>query len=372
MDILSITLINPGEDSQWWRISSMCSILKTIYDVEMVHYIVKGSIYHNRLKNNENYKNEFIITNSILIPFKILKRILKKKYDLVYGNTREGAFFSIFCRLKGIPLIFDMHGVYEEFYMTNEIGIFNIHKLFFYKLLEVMALKFSSKILCVSKEMITHLNTKRGVPLKKMVYITNGVDLNFFKIVNDKKLFKMKEDLGLNGKFVFGYVGRFQEWQGTENLLKAAQSINEDNIKFLFVGGEETKTDGNILFKSSVPRKELIYYYSMCDVLILPRPHHVATEVAAPTKFAEYASMSKPILSTNVGDAAMFINKYKNGIIVENNDPINLKKGILSFLSLDIKIIREMGENSRILAENQFDWAEISKKLFKVVNEVVS
>lgn len=369
MSILSITLINPGEDSQWLRISSIHRLLKTKYDTEMVHYITKGSIYYKRLKNSDSSYENLFITHSIFIPFKILKKVSKKRYNLIYGNTKEGAFFSILGRLKGIPLIFDMHGVYEEFYMTNEIRIFNFHKLLLNKLIEVLALRFSSKILCVSNEMIIHLNTERGVPLKKMDYIPNGVDLNFFKPMKDEKLFKMKRDLGLNGKLTFGYVGRFQEWQGTEKLLEAAKSI-DDNVKFLFVGGNETKTDGNINFIANVPRKDVIYYYSLCDVLILPRPYHTATKVAGPTKFAEYTAMGKPILTTEVGDAAKLVKKYKNGIVVENNDPENLKKGILSFLSLDMKSIKYMGEKSRELAESEFNWEKISEKLLKIVTEV--
>lgn len=372
MSILSVTIINPGEDSQWWRISSIYNLLKSKYDTEMVHYIIKGSIYYKRLKDPGNLDNEIFITRSVFIPFKILKRIVKKKYSLVYGNTKEGAFFSILARLAGVPLIFDMHGVYEEFYMTNNIRIFNVHRLLLNKLIETLALRFSSKILCVSNEMILHLNKKRGIPLKKMAYITNGVDLDFFKPVKDEKLFEMKKNLDLNGKLVFGYIGRFQEWQGAENLVEAAKSIEQDNIKFLFVGGEETKTEGKIIFISDVSRDEVIYYYSLCDVLVLPRPSHIATKVAAPTKFAEYTSMGKPVLVTDIGDAAKLVKKHENGIIVEDNDPKNLKRGILEFLNLDEQDMVNMGKRSRELAKKEFDWKKISNKLFKIINEVVS
>ena len=42
------------------------------------------------------------------------------------------------------------------------------------------------------------------------------------------------------------------------------------------------------IFIPKIPRAQIPDYYSACDVLVLPRPSHPATEIAAPTKFAEY------------------------------------------------------------------------------------
>ena len=116
-----------------------------------------------------------------------------------------------------------------------------------------------------------------------------------------------RKKLGIEDSFVFEYIGKNSPWQGVENLVEAAKLSQNDSTTSLFVGFGKKKRERNILFLPEVQHKEVPYYYSMCDVLILPRPSHVATEIAAPTKFAEYAAMGKPILLTNVGDAAQFI-----------------------------------------------------------------
>ncbi len=81
-------------------------------------------------------------------------------------------------------------------------------------------------------------------------------------------------------------------------------------------------------------------------MLILPRPSHLATEMAAPTKFAEYTSMSKPVLTSNVGDAADLVKKYNSGIVVENNSTNNLINGINQFKNLKAAELKKMGCNS--------------------------
>ncbi len=176
---------------------------------------------------------------------------------------------------------------------------------------------------------------------------------------------------GIENKFIFGYIGAFQGYQGVENLIEAAKIIDNEDAQFLIVGGEKKSTEHNIIFIPKIPRSQIPAYYSLCDVLILPRPSHIATEVAAPTKFAEYCAMGKPILTTNIGDAADLVRQYNNGIVVENNNPENLRKGIFEFLDLDIDTLTEMGINSRKLAEDEFDWEKISSRLYESLKEIV-
>ena len=44
------------------------------------------------------------------------------------------------------------------------------------------------------------------------------------------------------------------------------------NIKFIFVGGNIEIENINVI--PWIPREEIGGYYSICDVLVLPRPNH--------------------------------------------------------------------------------------------------
>jgi glycosyltransferase involved in cell wall biosynthesis len=373
MKILSVHISTPGEDAAWWRISNIARILESNgHEVHFVHYCRKAS--YEKLENKEQYVNHsFVITSPMSVHIKHLKILLKNQYDLVYGNTHSGAFISFPGKLTKIPLIFDMHGgLVEEFLLENEFSLNPsfLSRFIQKKLIDFADLRFSDKIICVSHKMIEYLHDQKSVPLEKMDYVTNGVDLEFFKPINDEKVENLRKQLGLEDKLVFGYVGNFQKWQGVENFIEAARKNDDKDLAFLIVGGEKKLRENNIILIPKVPRTQVPDCYSVCDVLVLPRPSHLATEIAAPTKFAEYTAMGKSILTTDVGDAAEFVRAYKCGIVVEDNKVENLIKGIKEFRDESEEELERMGKNSRMLAENEFDWEKVGINLLKAVESV--
>ena len=376
MKILSVHISTPGENAAYWRISNIIKILRSAgHEVDVVHYVRRSS--YEKLENKERYEQDsFVIASMPTVHLKHLKLLRNGDYDLVYGNQSAATFYSVLGRLKGVPLIFDMHGGrVEEFLLNNQSNpkwkySLKLFEFLIDNIIYFMVLHFSSKIICVSKKMIVYLHNKKGVPLEKMAYVTNGVNLEFFKPVDDEKVKNMKNKLGIEDKLVFGYIGGFHKWQGVENFIEAARKTDDKDLAFLIVGRERESKENNIIFIPKIPRAQVPDYYSICDVLVLPRPSHPATEIAAPTKFAEYAAMGKSILTTDVGDAAEFVRKYKCGIVVKDNKVENLIKGIKEFRDESEEELERMGKNSRMLAENEFDWGKVGINLLKAVESV--
>ncbi|CEL25000.1 glycosyltransferase family 4 protein [Methanobacterium formicicum] len=366
MKILSVTIISSNNDAQWVRISNLFNLLKKKgNDVTLAHYLIKGSSNHRKSKK-EDTGDLFILSNPFSILFKHLRIVRKENYDLVYGNTFAGTFFCILGILNKKPLILDMHGISEE-YLMNKSPLTTIIVM---KIIEKMSLIFSNKILCVSYGMINYLHKNKKIPLKKLFYVPNGVDLDMFMPINDNEILDMKKKLQIEeDKLIFGYLGSTQKWQGIENFISASKKIKDKRFVSIVVGcGSSTVSrEKNIFYIPFVKKEDIIKYYSLCDVLVLPRPKHIVTEVAAPTKFAEYVSMGKPVLVTDVGDAAKLVRKYENGIVIKDNEVENLKKGINDFLKLGKDKLNQMGLNSRKLAEKEFDWDNISNSLMEII-----
>lgn len=379
MRILMVCTILPQKRADWWRIYNIAKIMENNgHDVQFVHYCRDSN--YQRLDNKEKYSNHIFITfkslifTSINIHIKHLKLLINGKYDLIYCNGPCSVFYSLLGKITRIPIIFDMHGdVIEEFLIKNpKLGFSSLVKLNFLKIIDFISIRFSNVIFCVSNKEITFLNRKKGISIDKMHYISNGVDLEFFKPSNEEKINKARKKLGIENELVFGYIGDFQKWQGAENLIETAKNIGDKNIIFLFVGGNMEIEKENIIVIPWVPREEIRDYYSICDILVLPRPSHPATEVAAPTKFSEYAAMGKPILTTKVGDAAYLVKEYKCGIVIENNSLKSLTYGINQAINLSKDEINGMGKNSRELADNIFNWERIGSKLSNILKEVLN
>lgn len=374
MKILMVCTILPQKRADWLRISNIAKIMKSNgHDIQFVHYCRESN--YQRFDNKEEYLDHIFITfkslmfTPINIHIKHLKILINGNYDLVYCNGPCSVFYSLFGRLTKIPIIFDMHGdIVEEFRIKNtKLTISSLIKLSFIKFIDFISLRFSDIIFCVSNKEIKFLSRKKGIPLEKLCYITNGTNLEFFKVVNNKKLKEIRKELKIENKLTFGYIGDFQKWQGVENLIDAAKNVDDENINFIFVGGKIEIEKDNINVMPRVPYEEIGNYYSICDILVLPRPSHPATEVAAPTKFSEYTAMGKPILTTEVGDAADLVREYKCGIIVKDNSPENLISGINQFMNLSEDELVTMGYNSRKLAEKEFNWDKIGQNLLNIL-----
>lgn len=366
MKVLSVVLGMPPENSaHWLRIKKQMDILSRLgHEVEICFYTRKGK----ELRFNLSFEHSLINVSPMTVHLKHFLKMLDNKYDLIFCNLIKTPFISSLSKIKGIPLILDTHGdAMSEMELLSNLGI--LERLY-YKILFSLSFRLSDRIVCVSNSMIKDLK-EGGIPEDKLYYVTNATDLDFFTPLDRHEIQEMKINLGLTDKLTFGYVGSGEKWQGVDNLIRASRIIKDNDISFLFVGfSKNEKRTHNSLFLPRVPREEVKFYYGACDVLVLPRPYHKSTEVAAPTKFAEYAAMGKPILTTNVGDAASFVKKYNCGIVVDDNSPRSLLIGIKKFKSLPRKELLKMGENSRKMAEKEFSMEKMKQDLKKVIESL--
>ncbi len=375
MSSINILSIAPGsptsKSAQWLRIRTIANALSEKFNVNF-YCILQKKIKFSALDTIKSLNLKYNLIS--LSDPNHLNRLLKydKKPNLIYSNTHIPAIFSPIFRLKKIPIMFDMHGV--AFF--EKLELYRHHQR--YRLLtdaipnflvEQMAIKSASSILCVSKQMISYLHNIQKKPMENLHFITNGVDLNHFRQYSTQEVQNLKSKIGINDEFIFGYIGNLQEWQGANNLLKAAKGFDKPNVKFLVVGGNSAWSKDKIIQLKKVPYNEVPLYYSICDVLVLPRPYNQVTTVAAPTKFAEYTAMGKPVLVTNVGDAPLFVKQYQCGEIVKSNDPKDLAAGFSTFLTHSGNSLKEMGRNSRNLAETTFDWKKITNNLVDIITK---
>ncbi len=319
---------------------------------------------------------EIVVSSRPSCFVKHLRYVLRDRYDVVIGNNVNGALFSVLGRLTA-PLVLDMHGdmaaelSMEEIDSSTARPIGRQVRKSLYRLAEAVTCRLSSRIWCVSRTMMSTLRG-RGIRSEKMLYAPNGVDLEFFRPIPGEQLASFRSQLGIppDGMLV-GYLGRFHRWQGVEAFVEAARSFADPRVEFLIVGGTETKREGNIRFVGEVPLERMPLYYAICDVVALPRPRHPATEVAAPTKFAEYVAMGKPVLLTDVGDAARLVEKYGCGIVVHDNSPAELHNGIGQMKRCSGEMLLTMGKAARRLAEHEFDFEKTKQTLARCLEELV-
>ena len=368
MKILSVKVGPPADDySAWIRKIKIANIIRSLgHEMDFVIY-TRSDEFNDKILDDISFPFEIVKVSRLNIYFKHFKILKQKDYDIVFCNGQATQAVLFLTKLTGVKFILDKHGdIVKELLLLYDGFKFNLSFIFwylFFRLIDFLNLNFSDKILCVSHEMVEDVY-KRGLRKDRAAYVTNGINLNFFEKTEIKVIEKMKKDFNISDKLIFLYAGACEKWQGVSTFINAARILkNETELVFIIVGGKRKGREDNLIYVPKVSQKEVQNYYAMSDVLVLPRPSHPATEIAAPTKFPEYCAMGKPILTTNVGDASLFVKKYNCGVVVDSDDPQSMVDGILKLKKSNPNELEIMGLNSRKLAEEEFSIEKMAKDL---------
>ena len=120
-------------------------------------------------------------------------------------------------------------------------------------------------------------------------------------------------------------MGSFQVWQGIGELVRAFENLEDSSLRILLVGfrdyDQPLKQFLRQKFSSRFELMDITDHRSMIDllasvaILVTARLSHRASKAVFQTKFAEYAALGRPIVVTNVDEAADFVRKYGYGFV---------------------------------------------------------
>ncbi|MFH0785726.1 MAG: glycosyltransferase family 4 protein [Pseudomonadota bacterium] len=195
-------------------------------------------------------------------------------------------------------------------------------------------------------------------------FIANGVDATKF-LRNQEKRQAIRHDLGIDQDDIVAIVTRrLVDKNGVIYLAQATEFLHNPKIHFIVIGdgperaAVEAEFDRHCgkraLFLGSKSHGEIVDYYSAADFSILPSLME-ATSISG----LEAMAAGLPLVGTRVGGIPELIKDGINGFLCHPADPADLAKQINTLLAEDFRI---MGENSRKMVEEQFDWRQIAEK----------
>lgn len=166
------------------------------------------------------------LKGKIIYNYRLYKYLKKNKYDIVHINT--AAFFYSFqvvliCRLCNIKKI-----VVHSHCMPNIIFV----KRIFIRLLNPLYRSLTDVQLSCSKGALKSLYTKD----KNVIILKNGIDVNKYKY-NEKIRNKIRKELNIENKIVYGHVGRFEKQKNHNFLIDLFYELQKHNDSVLLLVG---------------------------------------------------------------------------------------------------------------------------------------
>ena len=297
------------------------------------------------------------------------------KYNLQSFKKSVGKQFALLSKNIKFDAIY-AHFIFPSAIVANQIGKeYNIPVFFAYgenttytidhlgKEKTSELLKGVSGVISVSEQNKKRLIDNKIVSSDLIEVFPNAINSNIF-YKKDKKL--MREKLGYDDNdFIVAFVGRFIPLKGIERLCDALNSIGNDNIKAIFIGGQGTCKPNykNILYEGELEQKKIPDYLSASDIFVLP-----TTAEGCCNAIVEALACGLPVVSSN---------KEFNNDILDNTCSIRIdsmsveeiKEAIIKLYS--DKKMREDLSDGAVLKSKGLNLDNRAEKILNYIKKII-
>jgi glycosyltransferase involved in cell wall biosynthesis len=311
----------------------------------------------------------FKILTYMKILFTVFKKVLSKKYDVVYiaPTVSNFGFYKDFIvvvivKLFQKKIIFHQHNKGVSQRKKNGFNNFLYH--YFYKDVYVILL---SKLL--------YKDISEFVPENRVHICPNGVQLvsKLESIILNKTKNKIPTIL---------FLSNLIESKGVYVLLESCKILKEQKIKFKcwFVGGEgdilkteflskidEFSLSDNVTYLGKKYGNEKHDVFLNSDIFIFPTFYH---NECFPLVTLEAMQYSIPVISSDEGGIPDIIKNDFNGIIVPSKNSEELAKKIMILIK-DEKLRKELGNNGREKFLNEYTLDKFEQNLVNIISDIV-
>ena len=247
--------------------------------------------------------------------------------------------------------------------------------------LEIEAARNSDHVFTITNA-LRDILIEEGIEAEKVSVLPNAVDPERFDISDRDK--ELEAELGYQDKVVIGYIGSFVEYEGLELLLEAvAQLKNElgDTFRLMLVGDGSVHEklrrmsrflaiDDIVTFTGRVSYDEVERYYSLIDIVPLPRLGLRVCELVSPLKPFEAMGTGKVLITSDVAALAEIVDDGKTGLLHRKDDAAHLAEKLKEAIT-DSELREKLGQQAREWVCETHSWDVISSRVTEVYTRLL-
>ena len=308
----------------------------------------------------------------------VLAGFFVRRVDVVIGTSPQ--FFTACAAyltgtLKRVPWIFELRDIWPE--SIRAVGAMKQSTVLdLLEKVELFLYRQADAIVSVTNAFRATL-IRRGVDGTKIFVVTNGVDgSRFAPRAKDEALVAR---YALQGKFVAGYIGTHGMAHALDTILDAAGILQGQQeggrYRFLLLGDGANKAAlqararaeglANVIFVDSVPRDEVVRYWSLLDVSIIHLKKTPLFTTVIPSKLFECMGMAIPVLHGVLGESAEIVQREDVGLVFEPENAEALCAGLrrLAEERALYQRLRDNGPNAAL----RYDRSVLAGEMLRVI-----
>ena len=290
------------------------------------------------------------ISKEIILFLEYFKLIKKIKPDIYLGFTiKPNIYGSIISKFFNVKSISNITGLGEVFIKGGFLKTIII-------LLYKFSIRYSNFIFLQNKSDLNYFkNTKIIIYNNYKLLPGSGINLKNY-LFNKKKINKKH--------FKFLYVGRIIREKGVLELINAFKKIKKTKkkISLTLIGKKDRNLQLNFNDKFYPSIKHLNYkkkikkYYKKSDCFIMPSYREGLSR-----SILEAASLSLPILASNVPGCKELVQNNKNGYLFNTHNQKSIISAMEKILSVNSKKLLAMGKRSRLIVCKSYSEEKVIK-----------
>ncbi len=347
----------------------------TLDGIDVVRVWVKAS-------PNKTFRNRMLFYLTFMVNAALAGLFLARgKFDLLYASSPPlfvGGAALVLSYIKRIHLVFEVRDLWPESAVAlGELS--NPRLISLATRLEKACYRKASLIVVVTRGIFSRL-LERGLPPQKLLLIPNGANVDLFTFSHAGRQL-IRQQLGLQEKFIALYAGIHGLAQGLETVLEAARMLKDDpSIHFLLIGDGPKKTEllsqaaayqlPNLTMLPEKPREQIPGYLSAADVALVPLKKAEIFKGALPSKIFDAWACQRPVLLSIDGEAREVVENVQGGLFIPPEDPNSIVSALVHLLNAP-ELRQQMGINGRKYTIENNSRSELAKKLLIQLENVL-
>jgi len=284
-------------------------------------------------------------------------------------------------RRMGIPMVYEVRGLWEESGVAN--GLFRLGgaKYRFWKRMDSEAMLGADVVVCICEQLRTEV-IRRGVAAERVFVVPNAVDTSVFQPIarhEEGNLDSVPQEVKslrarLRGRTV-GYIGSIRKLEGIDELVRAAGEMLRRGQDFsLVIIGDGPDTDelktlaaeeglgDRAVFVGRVPHDLMPFYYDLIDVFAISRPPSRVAKLVTPLKPLEAMAMGKAVVTSDLPALREIVQDAKTGVLYVPGDVSDLADKCIQLLQ-DEALSTRIGRAAAQWVRKERTWSAVLKHL---------
>lgn len=294
------------------------------------------------------------------------------RVDLVMGTSPpifQAVSAWLVATLRRRPFLLEIRDLWPDF--AIDIGVLRNPVLIALSgLLERFLYARANHIMVNSPAYRDHL-IGEGIPAHMLSLIPNGVDPSMFD--PHARGERVRQELGLNGRFVVAYAGALGLANDIPTILRAAARLKDrPDIHVLLVGDGKERPQlenlarrmglFNVTFAGARPKSEIPELLAASDACVATLQDIPMFRTTYPNKVFDYMAAGRPTVLAIDGVIRDVIESAQGGTFVQPGNPEALAEGVLQYYK-NPELRRQHGLNARSYVAAHFDRKDQGERL---------